>query len=189
MRASQVRQIRNVIAIFLSAFLTAGALAAYMLYHYNPSGRYVAGNTILSPSVINQLNYNDLNPQTGTSSKFVFNGIEFSYFDKINEKPMTLTVTPENYKTFYQWIQTEKSVENANDDLIRKFRPQNPTLTLTVRAESGALPVTKMFQIVQFTEDDYFRIQLLHAETGADTWAYFYRPQIYQDSVQLFTTH
>lgn len=185
MRANQIRQIRQVLAIFIAAFLTAGLVAGYMLYRYNPKGYYLAGNALLAPDVLDKLSYSDFSHQTGAKSKFVFNGIEFSYFDKIKGKIVSVRVSSVDYATFYQWIISDKSVSDVDEETIRSFHPNDPTLILTVRPDHSALVAAQVFQIVQLAENDYFRVQL-HENQGGEPWAYFYHPHIYQDTLHLF---
>lgn len=180
-------QIRNVLAIFISAILCAGVLAAYMIFRYGPTGRYIAGNTILSPYILDQVNYPEASTGVGKGVKYIFNGIEFSYYDKAKNKQNS-KVDSAVYEQFYLLIEKEKSLENIPIDIESQFNRLQPALlTVMMRSDpSQTQQSTMIFQAIEFVETDYFRVQLRDKESNG-SWAYFYRPHIYQDVLELFT--
>lgn len=182
------RQAIHVIAILLSAILFATVLSISMILYYGSSRSYLAGNAILSPDTMKKLHYKDLNFKTGQTSHFIFNAAEFSYFDKLNGQLYQKVIDLANYERFYSLIATNRNLEKVGEEIEGYFNERIPaTLTLTVRADNGSSsPLIKLFQTIQFSENDYFRIQLRDG-SKAIGWIYFYQPHIFQDMIHLFT--
>lgn len=191
MQRSAIRQqIRNLLIVIFSGMACACALAAFMLYYYGPSGQYLVSNTLLSPDVMAMLSYMDTNAKTGGSTRFVFNGIEYAYYDTMSREWRKVPATQEAYERFYNLVASDKSLAEVPEDIISLFNRGHPaSLVLTVRTESKAewQEVTKVFQEVQFAgEGNYFRIELRSQSSSTGKWAYFYRPQIYQEAAKIF---
>jgi hypothetical protein len=179
------RDIQNILAVLGSAVLCAGLLALFFLYFYGPSGRYLAGRTILDPAIIDKINDEDKHPRQKVH--VIFDHIEFSYFD-----PQGImrhqTVPLKDYQQFYYLIASEKSLDSVTDKIIDFFLKSHPTvLTMSIRTIEGSEKLTtKIFQIVQFVQEDYFRVQL-HDKNEEGEWAYFYQPHLYHKVMHLFT--
>lgn len=188
MRSSQKQHIKQVIVVLLSAVVCASLLAVLMLYRYGPTGHYVAGNALLSPAVIHQVNYKDSHPSTGKGVSFVFNSIEFSYFDILDHQQKRLTVSPEAYEKIYGMIANEQSLLEVTDKIQMGFETVNnpATMMIIMRTDLSDVskPITKVFQLVQFANTDHFRIQLRGTDVAGE-WAYFYHPQIYQEVIKI----
>jgi hypothetical protein len=188
-RKGAKEQIIYISLLLTSAIASAALLAGYMIYRYGPSGRYVAGHTILSPYVLDKINYKDHNPKTGSQGHYIFDSIQFSYFDKVKGEQRQLSIDPTDYQKFYILVEAVKSLENTPADIQREFNQGFlASLNLTMRTDNSAAAaqVSKIFQVIQFTDKDYFRVHL-HSEENTGEWAYFYQPHIYQDVIKLFT--
>lgn len=180
----------NILSVLGAAIFCAALMASWFIYYYGPSGRYSAGQTILDPTVMERINYQDKHPLTGQNVHFMFDRIEFSYFDSQQGQMRRYTVLPENYQKLYQLMTTEKSVEHVTDSIRSLFTTQHPTLLtiyMHVVEPSGKPAATHIFQVIQFVPEDYARVQL-HGQQNQGEWIYFYRPQLYQDIMRLFTT-
>lgn len=190
LRKSQKLHIKQVVAVLFSAVACAGLLAGVMLYQYGPTGRYVAGAALLSPDVMQKINYKDSHLQTGKGVSFTFNSVEFSYFDPVDHQQKTTTATPEAYQKLYNLIANSQSLPETTNQVIQEFEPMNKpaTLMITMRTDVSDVskPVTKVFQLVQFSNTDHFRIQLRGTEVTGQ-WAYFYHPQIFQEAIRLLS--
>ncbi|MBA3721173.1 MAG: hypothetical protein H0W88_02070 [Parachlamydiaceae bacterium] len=184
---SKKQQILNVLIIFFSSFLLAGLFAGYMIYNYSPTVGYLAANTILSPDVVEKISYIDSHPTTDKESKFIFNGIVFSYYDKTTGRLKQLPINANSYKQFYSMVESEKSLDNINGQVEREFNQRDLAfLTITVKTDSSNLQqATKNFQLIQFNDKDYFRVQL-RGEKNKIEWAYFYKPGLYEEILSLF---
>ena len=179
-------RIRSIILLLGSAFACASLLVASLIYHFGPSGRYVAGHTLLSPQVMEEINQRSQQEKSKRQQSFVFNHIEFSYFDTVQRTMRRQPVSEENYKKFYDMVAQEKSLDQT-EQLALIFADVHPSiLTVAMQAEgSSPTQASQTFQIVQFKED-YFRVQL-HNEGAKGDWAYFQYSNLYPKIIQLFT--
>ena len=182
-------KIKSIATLLVSAVLTAVLLAVFLIYRYGPSGQYVAGNVILSPETISFINTKDHHSSGKGSLSFIFNGIEFSYFDKLRGRIEKMNVAADVYEQFFDSVKSERGLKIIPEQDQKSFSIGFPaTLTVMMQAEASSTLKTgsKVFQIIQFIETDYFRVQL-HGEKDTGEWAYFYKPHIYQDIIHLFT--
>ena len=184
-------EIRNLLAVILSGVLCAFILAGAMLYYYGPTGRYYARNVLLSPLLTTQISFQDANPKTGEITRFVFDGIEISFYDKVQKAWKHVAVSPEAYNRFYDAVSQDVSLDKVTSDIQDLFLKGNPSkLTLRVRTESRAEShaATKIFQEVLFAnEGNYYRVELREQGPGRGEWAYFYHPGIYMETMKLLT--
>ena len=159
-----------------------------MIYQHGPTGQYIAGHAILSPEVMRTIDYKDKHPITGQAVHFIFNGVEFSYFDTLQARVKKIDLPLTDYEQFFKLIAKEKGIKTISEQDIKLFSIGFPaTLTITTRVDSPVImPATRVFQIIQLVETDYFRVKL-HEENGAGEWIYFYRPHIYKEIMHLFT--
>lgn len=186
--SSAKRQIRNLLLVMLSGILCAFILAIFLVSNYGPSGRYVVQNTLIEPSLATSLNYNDANSKTGGLTLFVFDGIEFTYFDSDAKKQNQIKVDPDKYAQFYQLIVADMSILDPPTNVTSLFDAQAASLKIQVRTASHAewQDEQKVFQSVTIAhEGDYYRIRL-HEEPATNPWVYFYHPGIYRDALKIF---
>lgn len=183
-------QIRNLLFVIGSGTLCACALAWLMIVYYGPSGSYLVRNALLSPDLIQNLTYNETLSKNGASSTYVFDKIEFSYFDETEKKWIKLIVPIELYRSFYQRIESEKSLLDMPDDVVNEtFKNTPASLSLIVHAQNNSV-MTQTFQEVQFPKNgDYYRITLREQTSKpSGSWIYYYHPGIYKEALQLFTS-
>lgn len=168
--------------VLLTAMACAFLIAAFFMTYYGPSGSYLAKNTLLSPEIAKLLRYQEIGTNK-TINRYVFDGIEFSYFDD-NEKgwhheAMNLA----QYSTLYTMMEQDKSLSEVSKDMVAMFNdPKTAAVKIKVKLENG-LQASKPFQTIQFFRD-YYRVQLRQAE-GPREWAYFYHSRIYQELLNL----
>ena len=188
-KETAAKQIRNLLLVVFSGIAAAAVLTVSMVYYYGPSGRYIAKNVLLSPAMMEKLSFNDNNPSTGGVSRFVFNNIEFIYYDANARKYRHLPVSIEKYRQFYDAVSGQSSVVDVTDDIMKQFYigyPSKLTLTLRTSANGKTDSVTKKFQEVYFAQDgDYYRVELLD-QNEFGNWAYFHHPKIGQEAQKLF---
>lgn len=183
---SKNKEIRNLLFVIFSGILGAFAVALGMLYYYNPTGSYLAGNVLLSPESTQVIRFNDVNPKTGATSKFLFDQVEFTYFDAKLKQWKNLNVDQDKYVKLYQAISSDRSLD-ATDEIKILFNKDPSKLILKIRSDTNvaANAITKPFIEVNFANDgDYYRIEL-HEENSLDTWAYFYHPGIYKETFNI----
>ncbi|WP_068466404.1 hypothetical protein [Candidatus Protochlamydia phocaeensis] len=189
-RTGAKKELKRILFLLSAAIICAGLLTVFMLYFYGPTGRYLAGNSILTPLTLSQINLRDKHPQTGQNVRFIFDKNEFSYFDRKLGKRHQLVIPSDEYEQFYHLVSSDKSLENVTAEIERAFNSAHPTLlTTNLRIDvSGFAPGSKIVQIIQFAENDYFRVQL-HGDGQGMEWAYFYHSGLYQTIMALFTAH
>lgn len=182
------RDILNIFFVLGTAIVCAGLLASVFLYYYSPSGQYLAGHTLLDPSIMEQINFQDLQPETKRKERFSFDHIEFSHANSQKSQEHFSSIPLEAYQRFYTMVAMEKSLKEANQEIQDYFIKSQPSLlTIHMRTKEGNHPgINKVFQIVQFVPEDYFRVQLHEKNEGE--WAYYYQPGLYQKIMHLFTT-
>lgn len=180
------RDILNIFIVLGSAVISAGLLSLIFLYYYNPSGRYLAGNVLLDPSIIEQINNQDQNLHKGKQARFSFDRFEFSYFDTQKNQIQKISFSFEDYQTLYRHISSERSLQEVPRDVQSLFFQTHPAmLTINMRTNEGVgKGVATLFQVVQFTPEDYFRIQLNEKKDGE--WVYFYHQGSYQEVIGFF---
>lgn len=177
------RQIRNLLFVFGGGILTAFLVAAFFIAKYGPSGNYLLYDALLAPDILNKLSYNDINPKTGKFEHFIFDKVEFSYFDKTWK---TVPVDLQKYATFYKNLAKQESILNPGVEIIGLFTLNSSKLSLIVKSDNAKNPLTKVFQEVQFANDEnHFRI-LLHEQSVGQNWVYFYLPGIGKEAFSLF---
>lgn len=179
-------QIRNLFFIMLSAVICALFISGLLLKKYGPSGGYIAQNTILSPDVTESLWYTDSNQKTGGNSRFVFDAIEFSYFNNKINQWQQLKIDQNRYRSFYQMVMSDKSISEITPQLLSLF-DGNASLIVKVRTESNAgwQEEVKTLQKIEFASDgNHYRVDL-REQNSPNQWAYFTHPQIFQKTQQL----
>jgi hypothetical protein len=188
-KGTKKRRIRNLLLLIFSSIAFAGLFTFFMINHFGPSGRYMAKNALLAPMRMVDLQFNDYNPKTGGSSRFVFDKIEFSHYDPATSKWERLPVTHEQYARFYALIEGDESLGgDDNGEVSRLFHDAHmASLVMTIRTESDAQwqAVTKVFQEIHFVPDgNHYRIELREdvKESIGSRWAYFRHPGIYDQT-------
>lgn len=185
---SRAKQIRNLLFILCSGMGTALAFAFAVLYFYSPSGSYLAKNVLLSPESVLIMRYADMNSKTGSTSRYVFDSIEFSYYSTSLVKWVRLPVDMQKYTDFYTMIADERSLVNADQNSVNIFlgSAKPSMLTIMVKAEKDDLRqvLSKTFLTIEFA-GDYYRITL-RDHNSQEGQAYFYHPGIYQQVLKLF---
>lgn len=179
------REIRNLLTLLGAAIICAGLLTWGFLYYYGPSGRYLAGKTLLDPAIIDQVRYQDQHIPTGKKIDFEFDRIELSYFDLEKKQMKKVSFSIENYEIFYKRVASLKSLENIDGNIQNLFRLAPPALlTIWMHPQQGKWEgASQVFQVVQLIPEGDFRVQL-HGTNGEE-WAYFYLAGIYQEMISL----
>lgn len=181
-------QLLHLALVICSAICIGLLLTVSLVYFHGPSGKYVLGNVVLAPEVLDKLNYNDKNPKTGQSDRFVFDHIEFTWYEDEVKEWKKLQVDKEKYATFYNAYRDQSSLLDPSEDILALFKgPFNASIALKVKTESSSSwqADSKDFQEIQFVfQGNYFRVKL-HEQNPGDHWVYFYHPHIYHDVLGL----
>jgi len=185
---SKSKQIQALVFVVGSGVAAALLLALFMLYYYNPSGMYQAGNVLLAPDSASTLRYIESNHGTRDAKRFVFGGIEFSYYDTIQKKWQRKDVDMNKYNEFYALVEGDKSLTDVDENVRRAFTSRYPaTLSLTIHPENDTTAANnKVFSQAVFSEgSDYYRVQL-RDQGSSEGWAYFYHPGIFNNIIKTF---
>lgn len=179
---STKNEIKKLFFVIFSGVTGACLFALVMLYYYGPSGRYIVKNVLLSPALIQNLSYQERSIKTEKSTLFSFDTIDFSYYD--NHKKVRIAIPVSKYAKFFDLINNELSLDEMTNHAPNFFTEDKTSkLLIKVRAESNE---QKIFQEIELTTNDFYRIQL-RVQAGTSTgWAYFYQPGIYQETLKLF---
>jgi|GEM_PF-1053688 len=191
MDSSKKLQIRNLLGVMLSGILIACFFSSVLLYKYSPSGQYKISNVMLSPNIIESLNFNDSNSKTKTISRFVFDKIEFEY-DDLQKGKLKSEVSNDQYTIFYEEVKSDKSLKTVSDEMKNSFnKGRLAKLKILIRTESGATwqAMEKSFQEIDFSpQGNYYRVQLRESDSAANSnYAYFEHSSIFNDVINLFS--
>jgi hypothetical protein len=183
-------EIRSLFLVVFSGIVCAFLLSLLLLYYYGPSGRYALRNILLSPNLIQNLSYQDLNPKTKKVGLFIFEKIEFSYYDGAVKKWLSVPVLKETYEKFYSSINRDVSLIDVHPQIQELFYEGNLS-QLSIKAitdSSNQKQITsEIFQEVHFTKKgDHYRVRLREQSRTSDNWAYFYHEGIGQEVMKLF---
>ncbi len=150
-----------------SGVICAVVLTAVMLGGYNPSGRYIAQNVMLSPETAKVMKYEGL----------IFDHIEYLAWNAESKVWNKQEVSLPLYQKFYSLVKGDESVQGIPREVMQLFDRNPATLTLFVRSDvKQTQGQGHSFQVLQFaTGGDYYRVEL---RTGgiheAQQWAYFH---------------
>ena len=189
MASSSVRDIRNLFIVLGGGIVCAIIAAVLLIYVYIPTGRYYARNVLLNPELTAQLSYMDLNPKTGGSSQFIYDRVEYHYFDPAIKRWQQVTVPQETYRQFYDLVADDRSLASVTPEVVSLFNAQSlPRLVIQVKTKSDSewQLATKTFIEVQFHPgSEYYRIQL-RSDSLAEGWAYFKHVRLLDELQPLF---
>ncbi len=182
--------IRNFLFVLLSGVVVACAVVGAMAYIYSPSGRFWSHHVLLAPEVIEEGVYNDFDPATGQTKRFVFERLEFTYFDKEKRKWVSTTVDLEAYRRFWKLVESDWSILQPTEDITSIFNVPHPSrLMVWMRPDPATGPV-RVFQEVDFAPGkDAYRVELRGQQDITGQWAFFQHASIFENVLDLFVTH
>lgn len=165
-------EIKQLVLLLSSAVFIAVLFSAILILYYGPTGEYYVRNILLAPEMTGKLDYSE---RTG-GGRFVFDRVDFRYYDTEEKKWTTRTLNEEEYRKVYTLLASESSLRQVPDEVVSQFNLPNPaTLTIYVKSDK----TTKPFQEVVFVnKGDFYRI-MLRTQDSATPWAYFHHRDIY----------
>ena len=172
------KEIRNLSILFFMSFMTAGIIAAYLIFNYGPIGTYVGKNTVIAPDVLQQLKFAD--NRVDSPFKILFDKVEFRVFGKI------IPIDQDSYSRFYLLISGDQSLDENNVPL-HLFDKQAASIVVytkpekVLKGEADSYP----FQRIEFSDDGaHYRVQLIGESDSL--WAYFKHKGILEKIMKLF---
>lgn len=152
-------EIRSFCLLITGSVLFAFAVVALLIYVYNPSGLYRAGDLLVSPDFLGK--------------RFSFELAEYSHFDTAKNSWVGYSVDEAAYRAFYKSVEEDESRDEIKDFFLKKV-----PAVLTIRVKEG------LSQQVEFaSESSYYRISV--SQDGL--WAYFEHNGIDHIARELFT--
>lgn len=170
---------KNLLIVLSSAVLSAVLLALFFVLNFGPTGSYPLENALIEPSVVASFNYNDYDPKTYESDRYIFDKIEVQYTKEGSFKKSKISI--DQYRKIYDLLKGDKSLLNVDPKVLNEFKSA-PLIRLVIyvktESPSGWQKNSKEFQSVEFVNGgDYFRV-MLHEDKGGLNYAYFYRKAI-----------
>ena len=177
----QKTDIKNIFLVLGLAIVCAGLLTLFFLHYYGPTGRYTTSQLLLSPKIIERINYIDKHPRNGQKVHFMFDHNELTYFDPQQAKVLKRDISLDDYQRIYDLVESDKSLEKVSEEVLKDFQLSHPsTLTTHTRLAEQQSGFLQVFQILQVTQQDYYRLQINENKSQSE-WIYFFHPGIYQE--------
>jgi len=160
------RDLRKIFMVLAAGVGAAFLLTTFFISYYGPSGSYQLSQSLLNPETLKSLNYNDWNPKTSESDRFIFDHILYEQGSEPAKK-----VSIDQYKKIYQLLSGDTSVSEN----LAQYPSTSPKLTLYVRTESPSKWQfdAKIFQQLQIdASGNYYRVEL-HEDNKGTHWVEF----------------
>lgn len=190
--SSKSKQIETLLAVLGTGAIAGILIALSMLYYYNPTGSYQAGNILIDPENAFSLRYLEPGAKGKTEGRYAFEKMDYSYFDANAKQTISISVPKEKYAEFYKVISNDKSIPEPGAEIQSLFHSSNPaSLALKVRSvgENASKGSETTFSRIVFSDNgDYYRVQIRQSTAALD-WAYFHHPKISQKASQIFQSH
>lgn len=185
-RLSKKKEISALLSVIIGGVVFALIAAVGCIYFYSPSGLYHTNYALLSPDMIDQLRYQDVDPSTGKRQFFYFHSIELTYFDSESSSWQTAAISREKYRNFFDAIRDDVSIEEESSSLAEQFLSGYPALLkIVVQSEERRFPATKTFQEVAIAYlGNHYRIEI-RQESSEKQWAYFFHRNIYATALEI----
>lgn len=185
---SKAKQVRNLLLIIGSAIGVSFFVMFLMIYSSGQANGYLAKNVLLSPENAKILYFNDFNSKARTNSHFVFDLIEFSYYDATQRTIKHAEISVTSYAKLYELLENDISLLDASveSEVASKFNHAS-RLLFKVRADDDASKEnSKNLFEVDFIKD-YYRISL-RGQNADMQWAYFKHADIMEQVLILFVS-
>ncbi len=173
------------LGVIFSAILCGFLIVFLLIRYYGPTGQYAIEQVLLQPNLIRQLSFQEKDATTGKMGQYVYDHIEYTYYDPARSNWKKLNVTPERYELFVKAVSGDRSAIKPTDEIIDSFtRSRSAILTIWVKNTASA--ALKTFQEIAFApQTGLYRVELRQQE-DTQPWAYFEHSQIYEEVQQLF---
>ncbi|MEC7839582.1 MAG: hypothetical protein VX777_06050 [Chlamydiota bacterium] len=188
-KRSKYKEIWSLLSIIGGGSAFALFFVVFLIYFYGPSGLYEIKSTLLSPSVFSELNYKDVNPNTGGNTSFVFDQVEYFYYNKDQGRWGKIVVSQQEYVDFFNLIKNDTSVQDVSNSIVDQFQVGHPASlkfgVKSVEKKGGSSSKKTLQEMVLVRDGDYYKVSIHNAQNG-ESWAYFYHPGIYRKAMDIF---
>lgn len=137
------KEIFQLLGVIFGAVGLAVVVAAFMLYSYGPTGRYLAQNVLLDPALLPKLSF-----QEG-GDRFIFDHIEIAYYEPSSQNFVKTPLDLDQYRKIYALVGTDRSMREPSDEVKGEFNRQKLVRLLVVVKPKGDAMETP-FQTVDF---------------------------------------
>ncbi len=178
-QSSRSAQIRNLIVVIGGGMLAALLIAYFMVTNYGPTGQYQTNNILLEPSFVQNISFQEQDPQTGKNSRYTFDRIEWLHFDSASNRWISSKLDENTYSKIYDLLRKDNSIVRVTPETKNLFYTTTPTsVTIVVHAENHEN--TKVLQEIQFADHgDFYRV-LLREDAPSQNWIYFFHPKVFE---------
>lgn len=189
MVVSQPSSIKSLILLMSFSVACALGMSIFMVQKFGPTGAYEVKNALITPYLLENMSYNDVDTKTGAPTRFEFDKLLFTYTDSVSQKPVTVPVSLSQYRTFYETIISDISINDTTSLTALFDRPSPYKLVVKVKtiAENAAQKEALDFQEIEFaSEGNFYRIQLREELNPQAQWAYYNHPDIRKKIFNIF---
>lgn len=169
--ASGKSEAKGLIVLLALSFLTALAIALFLIMNFGPTGSYVGKNTVLSPEALENLSFRDV--RLDTPFKYVFDRIEYTFRQKGKSKPVMKRISLEEFESFYLLTSADESVDAERVD-NSLFDDLAASIAIYIRQEKEIKgePSARSLQKIEVGKDgNSYRVELIGS--AENPWAYF----------------
>lgn len=184
---SKIKQIRNLLIVIGSAIGLSIIAIFLMLYSYGPAGAYLAKNVLISPESAKALYFNDFSPKMGMQAHFVFDLIQFSYYDGVQKAVKHTEIDVTTYAKLYKLIGNDTSLLDVPSENEMAFDHHAGRLFFKVRADGHSSQKSSVNLFEADFIKDYYRISL-RGQSADQQWVYFKHNGILEKAIALLTS-
>jgi hypothetical protein len=178
-------QIRNLLCVLAAGAIAALLFVLFLVHSYGPTGRYEANNVLIAPNLIESLAFDDIDPKTGASTRFVFDTITFTSHSPPGKND---AVTIDAYAAFYQRLSGKESIANSeaiDPSLFSSGKIASLDIIVKTKDSAKWQKTTKILQHIELAPESFVRVQLRDLGNGI-SFAYFVDKDIYNYAQKLF---
>ena len=173
------KEVKQFILLLSIAAVGGFLFTAWLIAYSKPLSLYQARQIVLAPEVVEKMNFEDLHPEKAEIVNYRFDHHEFVYFDYLKGKWQQKKVSLDKYAQFYRLIEKNQSIDQVAQTTVQLFNQLLPVALITGVRTEGFIHA-KIFQVIQFVKEDYFRVKL--QENEEESWVYFYQPNLYRSA-------
>lgn len=181
--------VKSLILLMLFSVSCALAIAIFSVQKFGPTGAYDVKNALVTPYLLENMSFDEVDNRTGASTRFVFDQLLYSYQDPDTRQIRTVPLTMSQYRQFYDTISGDSSIVEGGAGLGALFDGELSRLILKVKTVTDdPLQSEKLvFQQIEFgTDGNFYRIELREQLNPPEPWAFFHHIGIKDKIHKLF---
>lgn len=185
MTVTPASSVKSLLLLMTCSVACALAIAYFSVQQFGPSGNYEVKNALITPYLLENMDYNAPETGTGAEVRYVFDELIYSFYEASSHKWISQTLSMQDYRNFYDIISSDISTPGYSFETL--FNGANASkLTVKVRPAEGNTG-SEVFQEVEFApEGNFYRIELREELNPQGKWAYYNHPGITKKINTLF---